>query len=165
MLLPRPSLDAEDELDPRAQLIRRLQEYERFKTAAENIDALPRLERDIYRAYAERPEIVKERLDPEVDLREVLLALAAVLRRAEMFARHAVQLEPLSVRERMSDVLARVNEVPEDFVSFVALFNVREGRMGVIVTFLAIMELMREGLLDLVQTEAFGTIYVRSAVS
>jgi segregation and condensation protein A len=163
MLLPRPSFDVDDEDDPRAQLIRRLQEYERFKSAAESIDALPRLERDIFRAYAERPEIVKEKLDPEVDLREVLLAFAAVLHRAEMFARHAVRLEPLSVRERMSDVLARVNEVPEEFVSFVALFNVREGRMGVIVTFLAIMELLREGLLDLVQTDAFGTIYVRTA--
>jgi segregation and condensation protein A len=165
MLLPRPSIDGDDEADPRAQLIKRLQEYERFKSAAENIDALPRLERDVFRAYAPAPAIVKQHQDPEVDLREVLLALAAALHRADLFARHAIQREPLSVRERMSDVLARVNEVPEEFVPFVALFNVREGRMGVIVTFLAIMELLREGLLDLVQTEAFGTIYLRAAVN
>jgi len=165
MLLPRPAIDAEDDEDPRAQLIRRLQEYERFKVAAENIDALPRLERDVHRAYAERPEIVKENLDPEVDLRELLVAFAAVLHRADMFARHSVQLEPLSVRERMSDVLAKVNEVPDEFVPFVGLFNFREGRMGVVVTFLAIMELLREGLIDLVQTEAFGTIYVRATIN
>jgi segregation and condensation protein A len=165
MLLPRPSFDEDDEEDPRAQLIRRLQEYERFKSAAEDIDALPRLERDIHRAYAAPPELGAARVEPEVDLKEVLLALAQVLNRAEMFQRHAVQLEPLSVRERMSDVLARINAAPEDFLPFVALFNVREGRLGVIVSFLAIMELLREGLIDLVQSDAFAPIYLRAAVN
>ena len=106
---------------------------------------------------------------PEIDsawkagleaLREVLLALAQVLKRAEMFERHSVTLEPLSVRERMSDVLARVNAA-SDFVSFATLFTVEEGRMGVVVTFLALLELLREGLLDLVQSESFAPIYVR----
>ena len=163
MLLPRPSVEGIDEEDPRAQLIRRLQEYERIKTAAENLDALPRVEREIHRAYALAPEIVKREIEPVVDLREVLVAFAAVLHLAELFAHHAVHLERLSVRERMTAVLARVNEVPEEFVPFVALFNVREGRMGVIVTLLAIMELLREGLLELVQAEAFGSIYLRAA--
>jgi segregation and condensation protein A len=127
------------------------------------LTSLPRLERDLYVGHAERPEIVKQHADPEVDLREVLLALARVLQRAEMYQRHAVQLEPLSVRERMSDVLARVNDAPEDFVAFVSLFSVEEGRLGVIVTFLALMELIREGLLDFVQNEPFAPIYVRAA--
>jgi segregation and condensation protein A len=163
MLLPRLSFDLDDEDDPRAQLIRRLQDYERFKMAAERLDALPRLERDVFRTYAERPELVRHQLEPEVDLKEVLIALSRVLQRAEMFQRHAVKLEPLSVRERMSDVLSRVNDAPEEFVPFVSLFNVREGRLGVIVTFLAMMELIREGLIDLVQNEAFAPIYVRAA--
>jgi len=163
MLLPRPILDTEDTGDPRALLIRRLQEYERFKKAAEDIDSLPRVERDLFMVRADSPEPVRQQVQPEVELREVLVALARVLHRAEMFQRHAVRLEPLSVRERMSDVLARVNEAPEDFVAFVSLFNVREGRLGVVVTFLAIMELIRERLIDIVQTEQFAPIYLRAA--
>jgi segregation and condensation protein A len=163
MLLPRSGSEPDDEEDPRAQLIRRLQDYERFKTAAERVDALPRLERDVFRCYSERPDLVRERLDPAVDLKEVLVALARVLHRAEMFQRHAVKLEPLSVRERMTDVLARVNDAPEEFVPFVSMFSVAEGRLGVIVTFLALMELVREGLIDLVQQAEFAPIYVRAA--
>ena len=163
MLLPRLSFDVDDEDDPRAQLIRRLQDYERFKMAAERLDALPRLERDVFRGYAERPELIRQQVEPDVDLKEVLIALSRVLHRAEMFQRHAVKLEPLSVRERMSDVLSRVNDAPEEFVPFVSLFNVREGRLGVIVTFLALMELIREGLVDLVQNAAFAPIYIRAA--
>ncbi len=165
MLLPRLSYDIDDEDDPRAQLIRRLQDYEQFKAAAERLDELPRMERDVFRGYAERPELVRQHLDPEVDLKEVLVALSRVLQRAEMFQRHPVKLEPLSVRERMSDILSRVNDAPEEFVPFVSLFNVREGRLGVIVSFLALMELIREGLIDLVQHEAFAPIYVRAAAA
>lgn len=163
MLLPRSGSEPDDEEDPRAQLIRRLQDYERFKTAAERVDALPRLERDVFRCYSERPDLVRERLDPAVDLKEVLVALARVLHRAEMFQRHAVKLELLSVRERMTDVLARVNDAPEEFVPFVSMFSITEGRLGVIVTFLALMELVREGLIDLVQQAEFAPIYVRAA--
>jgi segregation and condensation protein A len=162
LLLPRPTDADEDEDDPRAELIRRLQEYEQIKTAAEKVDELPRLERDIHLAHATRPELVREHADPEVDLKEVLVALAQVLRRAEMFEHHAVQLEPLSVRERMTSVLARVNDT-RDFVSFSNLFTPEEGRRGVVVTFLALMELLREALIEFVQNEAFGPIYVRAA--
>ncbi len=161
MLLPRPAGDAEDEDDPRAELIRRLQEYEQIKAAAEAMDELPRLERDIFLTHPERPELVRQHADPEVDLKEVLLALAQVLRRAEMFQHHSVTLEPLSVRDRMSDVLERIGRA-RDFVPFGALFDVKEGRMGVVVTFLALLELMRESLLELVQNEPFAPIYVRS---
>ncbi|MEM9317023.1 MAG: ScpA family protein, partial [Pseudomonadota bacterium] len=162
MLLPKPVAEGEEEEDPRAELIRRLQEYEQLKTAAENIDQLPRMERELYPAAAERPKLVREHADPTVDIKELMVALANVLRRSEMFARHAVQLEPLSVRERMTGVLDRVRTSTE-FLPFAELFTVAEGRQGVIVTFLAIMELVREQLLDLVQQEAFAPIYVRSA--
>ncbi|MFV2089184.1 MAG: ScpA family protein [Pseudomonadales bacterium] len=162
MLLPRPVDTGDDEDDPRAELIRRLQEYEQIKTAAENIEEMPRLERDLYLAQAGRPELVREHADPTVDLKEVLLALANVLQRAEMYQHHAVHLEPLSVRERMTNVLAQVND-SEEFVPFVSLFKVEEGRMGVVVTFLAVMELLREALVDFVQNEYFGPIYLRTA--
>jgi segregation and condensation protein A len=162
MLLPRPAYADEDEDDPRAELIRRLQEYEQFKTAAENIEEMPRLERDIFIAHAAKPELVREQAEPEVDLREVLLALARVLNRSEMFQHHAVHLEPLSVRERMTQVLAHISGRRE-FVSFSALFTAEEGRQGVIVTFLALMELVRESLIEFQQNEPFGPIYLRAA--
>jgi segregation and condensation protein A len=161
MLLPRPVSSDDDEDDPRAELIRRLQEYEQIKSAAEAIDTLPRLERDLYLVRSARPELVRQHAEPDVDLRELLLALAQVLRRAEMFQRHSVVLEPLSVRERMSNVLQRVSSAP-DFVPFIALFTVEEGRMGVVVTFLAVLELARESLIELVQNEPFAPIYVRA---
>ncbi len=162
MLLPKPVSEHEDEDDPRAELIRRLQEYEQIKTAAENIEELPRLERDLYLAHAGRPKLVSEHADPEVDLKDVLMALARVLKRTEMYEHHAVHLEPLSVRERMTGVLAKVNE-HSDFIPFSSLFSAEEGRLGVVVSFLAIMELLREALIEFVQNEAFGPIYVRAA--
>ncbi len=162
MLLPRPVHAEEDEDDPRAELIRRLQEYEQFKTAAEHIEELPRLERDIYTVHAAKPELVREHADPVVDLREVLVALAQVMNRADMYQHHAVHLEPLSVRERMSSVLERLNTTRE-FLPFAALFTPEEGRQGVIVTFLALMELVREALVEFQQNESFGPIYLRVA--
>lgn len=162
MLLPRPVHAEEDENDPRAELIRRLQEYEQIKTAAEGISALPRLERDIFTAQAEKPELVRQHSEPEVDMKEVLVALAGVLRRADMFERHAVQLEVLSVSDRMKEILSRVSDAT-GFVAFAHLFIAEEGRMGVVVTFLALMELIRESLVDFVQNEPFAPIYVRAA--
>ncbi len=162
LLLPRPDSGDEDEDDPRAELIRRLQEYEQIKTAAEDLSEIPRVERDTYIVAASKPELVRQHADPEVDLKEVLLALSQVLRRAEMFASHEIQLEPLSVRERMGEVLARVN-THTDFIDFTELFSTEEGRMGVVVTFLAIMELVREGMLEFVQAEAYAPIHVRAA--
>ncbi len=160
MLLPRASDVEEDEEDPRAQLIRRLQEYERFKQAAEDIDELPRLGREIHLASAERPELDRVRADPEVDLKELLLALGEVLKRADMFESHQVQREKLSTRERMSEVLSKLST--ERFTPFVTLFTVEEGRIGVVVTFLAIMELIKESLVEIIQTESFGPIHVKA---
>ncbi len=160
MLLPRSSEAEEDEEDPRAQLIRRLQEYERFKQAAEDINAMPRLERDTWVGSAEPPRIDRTRPDPDVDMRELLLALGEVLRRADMYESHHIQREALSTRERMSEVLDRLRG--EQFVPFVALFSAREGRLGVVVTFLAVMELIKESLVEIVQTESFGPIHVKA---
>jgi len=162
MLLPRSLHVDEEGDDPRAELIRRLQEYEQIKTAAEGVSALPRLERDIFTAHAEKPDIVRQYSDPQVEMKEVLVALANVLKRADMFQRHAVQLEVLSVGERMQEILARVSDATE-FVPFAHLFTAEEGRMGVVVTFLALMELIRESLVDFVQNEPFAPIYVRAA--
>jgi segregation and condensation protein A len=160
MLLPRSSAVEDDEEDPRAQLIRRLQEYERFKKAAEDIEELPRLERDTWVGSAKAPEINRARPDPEIDMRELMLALGEVLRRADMFASHHIQREALSTRERMSEVLERL--AGEQFVPFVSLFSVTEGRLGVVVTFLALMELIKESLVEIVQTESFGPIHVKA---
>ncbi|MCH2351429.1 MAG: segregation/condensation protein A [Pseudomonadales bacterium] len=164
LLLPKPASDLEDSEDPRADLIRRLQEYERLKEAAIKMDGLPRLERDIHVAKAMRPELVRKDYEPEVELKELLLALSETLRRAELYERHAIRLEPLSVRERMSHVLSVIAD-SSTFVDFLTLFDIREGKRGVIVTFLALMELLREGLVDISQHRAFAPIYVRSASS
>lgn len=161
ILLPRNQEEEEEEEDPRATLIRRLQEYERFKHAAEDLDEIPRMERDINIAQAQAPDRNLTRPDPEVDLKEILLALSEVIRRADMFENHQVEMEPLSTRERMTEVLDHLNE-RKTFVPFVSLFKDNEGRLGVIVTFMAIMELVKESLIDIIQTESFGAIHVKA---
>lgn len=158
MLLPRP-VESEDEDDPRAELIRRLQEYERFKTAAENIGALPRLEREIYLANTDLPTLERKKQYPELDLKSLLLALKDVLKRADMFTHHNIEREILSVRERMSMVLALLKT--DKFIEFNHCFEIKEGRGGVVVTFLAILELVKESLIELIQAERFAPIYVR----
>ena len=159
MLLPRPE-EFDDEDDPRNELIRRLQEYEQIKTAAEDLGELPRVERDVFIGAASKPKLVREHGEPDVDLREVLLSLAQVLRRAELFTKHEIKFEALSVRDRMGDILSRVNQ-GDGFIGFNELFRAEEGRLGVVVTFLAIMELIRESLVDFVQAEPFAPIHVR----
>jgi segregation and condensation protein A len=159
MLLPRSSEEDDDEDDPRAELIRRLQEYERFKAAAEDLDELPRLGRDLHVPRLEAPQARARTLLPQVELSELLLAMAEVLRRADMFESHQVTREALSTRERMSEVLERLRE--GHFVPFVQLFRVEEGRLGVVVTFMAILELIKESLVELVQNEPFAPIHVR----
>jgi segregation and condensation protein A len=160
MLLPRSSELEDDEEDPRAQLIRRLQEYERFKKAAEDIEEMPRLERDTWVGTANPPDLNRSRPDPDVEMRELLLALGEVLRRADMFESHHIQREALSTRERMSQVLEKL--AGQQFVPFVSLFSAQEGRLGVVVTFLAVMELIKESLVEIVQTENFGPIHVKA---
>jgi len=161
MLLPRPQSEAAEEDDPRAELVRRLQEYERFKRAAEDIDRLPRLERDVFVAQAELVERDTAPLLPEVTLREMLLAFKDVISRAAMFAHHHVQRERLSVRQRMGEIIERLQG--GELVDFSQLFRVEEGRMGVTVTFVALLELLREGFLDIVQSETYAPLHVRAA--
>ncbi|HEU4603903.1 MAG TPA: ScpA family protein [Steroidobacteraceae bacterium] len=161
MLLPRPpSADGTDEEDPRAELVRRLQEYERFKKAAEDLDKLNRLERDTVSASAELVERKVVKIQPQVTLQEMLIAFKDVLQRADMFAHHHVARERLSVRQRMSDILDNLRQVA--FREFTSLFRAEEGRMGVTVTFIAILELMKEGLIEIVQAEAYAPIHVRT---
>jgi len=160
MLLPRPALDDGEDADPRAELVRRLQEYERFKQAAEDLDELPRLGRDftLTEAFVEDKSVIK--VPPQVELREILAALKDVISRAELFTSHQISGEPLSVRERMSRIMSVLSDNP--YLEFHHLFDPEEGRMGVVVSFLALMELTREQLVDLVQHEPFGQIYVKS---
>jgi segregation and condensation protein A len=162
MLLPR-SQDAlaGEEVDPRADLVRRLQEYERFKRAAEGLDALPRLERDVFAASAEFSDRKVVRLLPQVQLQEMLYAFREVVQRAEMFAHHHIQRERLSMRARMTDILSVLEG--GGFVEFGQLFRPEEGRMGVTITFIAILELLREGLIDFVQAEPYAPLHVRAA--
>jgi len=161
MLLPRPESVDDDEDDPRAELVRRLQEYERFKTAAQEISDLPRLERDTFVVHADAPDRKVVTTLPDISMKELLLAFHDVLKRAKMFSNLHLQRERLSVRQRMSEILSRINA--SAFSSFADLFNPEEGRHGVAVTFIAILELLRESVIEVVQAEEFSAIHVRAA--
>ena len=163
MLLPRPPAEEGHEDDPRADLVRRLQEYERFKQAAEDLDALPRMDRDTASASAHVPDRASVKLPPPVELKEMLLALHDVLKRAELFTGHAIRREALSVRQRMTELLGRLGGGA--FHRFESLFDPREGRLGVVVTFLSILELAKEQLLDVVQEAPLAPIYIKSLAS
>ncbi|HUP92492.1 MAG TPA: ScpA family protein [Solimonas sp.] len=158
ILLPRPPPDeATEEGDPRMELVRRLQEYERFKSAGESLERLPRVGRDIYMAQA-RPEVIPQAAQlPAPTMRELLSAMRDVLQRAELFVHHQVRREPLSVRERMTRILARVRLGPTQLVE---LIDPEEGRSGVVVCFLAILELARSSMLSMEQAEPFSPLLV-----
>jgi segregation and condensation protein A len=161
MLLPRPEVESDEEEDPRAELVRRLQEYERYKKAAEDIGSLPRLERDVFVASADAPERKIVAKLPDVTLKELLLAFHDVLKRAEMFSNLHMQREPLSVRQRMSEILSRIKA--NSFTGFSDLFDAEEGRLGVAVTFIAILELLRESVIEVVQSSEYAPLHVRAA--
>ena len=184
ILLPRSQEEEEDEEDPRAQLIRRLQEYERYREVAERVDELPRMHRDTFQASAQSPELERtlprmhrdtfqasaqspelERTlpRPSVELQEILLAFAEVLRRADLNEHHHVARQSLSTRERMSQILLRVST--DHFTPMLSLLMKDEGRLGVVVTFLAIMELIKESLVELMQSEPFGPIHIKARSS
>jgi segregation and condensation protein A len=163
MLLPRSNEEEEEEEDPRAQLIRRLQEYERYREAAERVDALPRLHRDLFTVSAQAPELERHMPRPDIDLQEILLAFAEVLRRGDLHEHHHIQRESLTTRERMSQILLRISG--DHFTPLLSLLMKDEGRSGVVVTFLAIMELIKESLVELVQNEPFGPIHIKARVS
>ncbi len=161
MLLPRPVIAEEEEEDPRAELVRRLQEYERYKKAAEDISQLPRLERDTFVASADAPERKVTVKLPDVTLKELLIAFHDVLKRAEMFTNLQLKREPLSVRQRMSEVLTRLKS--SKFVDFGQLFDPEEGKMGVAVTFIALLELLRSATIEVVQADAYAPLHIRAS--
>jgi segregation and condensation protein A len=160
LLLPRPETVAEED-DPRAELVRRLQEYERYRRAAEGIERLPRVGREIYLVVTDSQHLVRSKPQPTVALHELLDAFRQVMERAELYRHHRVQLEALSVRERMTEILARVNAA--DFSTFESLFEPREGRLGVVVTFMAVLELLKEALIVVIQQEPYAPIHVKAA--
>ncbi len=159
MLLPRPSL-IDDETDPRAELVRRLQEYEQYKQAAENLEQIDRLEREIHLPNIAIPKFNIELPLPNVSLDDLVAAFRDVVNRAEQFSHHIVDREPLSVRERMVIVLERISA--DQFTQFNDFFVPAEGRMGVVVSFIAILELLKESLIELVQSEPYAPIYVKA---
>jgi segregation and condensation protein A len=163
MLLPRPDNLNTIEEDPRAELIRRLQKYERFKQAAADIEQLPRLGRDTFSANAMIDETVFEKPLPNVDLKSLMLALSEVLKRAELNTSHQITREIYSVHERMGIILDSLKD--QEFAVFSQLFNLREGRLGVVVTFLAMLELLKDNLIEFVQTVAFGPIHLKKATA
>ncbi|MDR0182330.1 segregation and condensation protein A [Lysobacter arvi] len=160
MLLPRAANEEGEEEDPRAELVRRLQEYERFKKAAEDIDALPRQDRDTAPVQAFVPDRASVRLPPPVELKEMLLALHDVLKRAELFTQHAIKRDALSVRQRMGELLERLKD--GSFQRFETLFTPEEGKLGIVVTFLGMLTLAKEQLVEIVQEAPFAPIYVKS---
>jgi segregation and condensation protein A len=159
-LLPRMEEDGEEEEDPRAQLIRRLQEYERYRDAAEKIDEMPRRYRDFHLASGEIPVLEKEIPLPEIDLQEILMAFADVLRRSDLKESHHIQRQALSTREKMSQILLRISD--KQFTPLTSLILKDEGKLGIVVTFLAVMELIKESLVELVQSEPFAPIHIKA---
>jgi len=158
MLLPRHE-ELEDEEDPRAELVRRLQEYERFKQAANDIDEMPHLGRDNFAVNVEVLRENKEKPEPDVDMRELLLAFQDILKRVDMQKHHEIEREEISIRERMTHILSRLDG--NKFVEFQSLFTLKEGRLGVVVTLMAVLELLKLKVIDMVQAEAFAPIYLK----
>lgn len=161
MLLPRVDETDDDDNDPRAELIRRLQEYERIKQAAVSLDELPRLERDNQLLKIVPPKIDRDLPLPDITMKELMLALKDVMARAEQMGHHNIARETLSVRARMSHILSVLTI--GQFCEFSTLFNPDEGRQGVVVTFLAILELCKESAIEIVQSESYAPIYLKPA--
>lgn len=162
LLLPRPEIDAEDEeQDPRAALIRQLQEYERFTMAAKEIDELPRLERDLFICEPYFVQTQTEETLPQASLNELSVAFRRVLLRAQQNQHFQIKQQTLSMREKMVHILDRLQAGKH--LRFEQLFTQTEGREGVVVSFIAILELLRDGLISIVQNEAYSPIHIKIA--
>ena len=160
LLLPKHSEDSEEEDDPRAELIRRLKEYELVKQAAEDLDIQPRLERDVFKAHVEVSENVAPiRVEPNVSLAEIVLAFSTAMKRAEAFEHHTIEREALSTRERMSLILSLLTSA--EYTPLERLFTIEEGKAGVVVCFLAILELVKEQLILCIQAGPYAKIHVK----
>lgn len=160
LLLPKRSDDSEEEEDPRAELIRRLKEYELVKEAAESLDLHPRMERDLFRAKAEvSEEVTPLRVEPDVSMQELVLAFSSAMQRAAAFEHHTIEREALSTRERMSMILEQLTT--QAYTPLESLFTIEEGKAGVVVSFLAILELVKEQLIFCVQAGPYARIHVK----
>lgn len=160
LLLPKVESDDDDEEDPRAELVRRLKEYEATKLASEQLDLLPRQERDFHIATAAADEACEPiKLLPDITLQELVFSFQSAMQRAAAFEHHQIEREALSTRERMSQILDMVNEF--EFTQFDQFFTKEEGKAGVVVTFLAILELVKERLLYIEQVEPYSAIHVK----
>lgn len=161
MLLPSVTAANVEEADPRAELVRKLREYEQYKKAAEDLDNLPRVEREIFpvTVFVEFPEPLAKPL-PNLRLGELIQAWQGILTRAKMYMHHLVRQEPLSIRERMIQILSTLQST--EFISFEKMFTIKEGRLGVVVTFMAILELLRQNSIEIVQAEVYGSIYLKT---
>ncbi len=157
-LLPRMQTLDDEEEDPRVRLIKQLREYERFKNIAETVDDLPRMGRDVFSVCMDMPDIKQVRPQPSMQMSELVAAYGEVLKRADMYEHHMIASERLSTRECMSNLMAQLQEYQQ--MSFDQLFDLSQGRMGIVVTFLAMMELVKERLIKLVQVQEYGPIHV-----
>jgi segregation and condensation protein A len=162
LLLPRPVDPETEENDPRAELIRRLQEYEQIKMAAETFEQMPQLDRDIFWASVQVSDNEIPKPQPEINLKELLLAFAEVMQRVALNKKHAIKRDNLSIRERMSKILDRLRA--DQFVEFHQLFTINEGKLGVVVTFIAMLELLKQSLIQVVQQEPYSPIHIKAAV-
>lgn len=161
LLLPVHKELEQEEDDPRAMLIKRLQEYEQFRKAAEQLDEIPRVERDIFLASVLMPpETESTTLLPELDLKELMLALSDVMARAAKFTHHHISAEVLSTRSRMSLILELLSKTP-NYLAFTQAFTLTEGRQGVVVSFIAMLELLKEGLIEIQQNDINAEIYLK----
>ena len=163
LLLPKQIVESEEH-DPRAELVRRLQEYEIIKDAAQALDEIPRAERDNHSPNVALDDNFKHTtVLADVDLSELLSALADVMKRNAALEHHHIQKETLSTRERMTLILQTLRQANESepFVEFSCLFSSNEGKQGVVVTFLAMLELIKESLIECIQTQLYGQIRVR----
>lgn len=162
LLPPKKSEDGKEAEDPRAELVRRLLEYEQMKLAAARLDRLPQLGRDFLRAQVHIEQSLAPNF-PDVSTADLRDAWLDILKRAKLNQHHKISREQLSVREHMSIVLRRLQG--QRFVEFEKLFDVEKGQAVLVVTFIAMLELAKERLLEITQAEAFAPIYVRLAYS
>lgn len=161
MLLPKKKYEEEDEEDPRAALVRKLQEYEQYKLAAQKINELPRCGRDIFAAIADHSNLDSVKTAPEIDFNQLLSAFKQVLQRAHFRKAYTVPKDTLSVQDRISIIMKRLRS--DSFISFADCFDLKEGRLGIVVTFIAILELFKSAVIEVVQSDPFGPIFLKSA--
>lgn len=162
MLLPSVQDPESNEEDPRAELIRRLQDYERYKQAAEDLDKLPREERDLFLVEVDSSTVSVTKPLPNVAMSEIMHALLQVIKRAELSSKHAIQMDGVSVREKMSYILDALQDPNKEHALFTDLFDISEGRLGVVVTFLAMLELLKQLLIEFIQAAPFAPIYIKT---